>query len=439
MLTYYLKLALLRCRQNITVILLLAATMAVGIASCMTTLTIFTAVSGDPVPGISSNLHVVTMDAREVIDRTNNGYLEPDGYLGLTDAKAIVDAHQATRQVALAQSYTRLSNGDDTRSDEALGLMAYGAALESIGATLKYGRSWTSAEELAHSPVIVIDTDVAHRLFGEENAVGRRVKVGDRVFDVIGVFSPWVPRTQFLDIHRNTGTVVGKSEQFLVPLEAALEANIGPLTTGECGKDAAIVSFQSTQVKSCRWLEVWVTLNSESAIAAYHQFLSNYGNAQRVAGRFAYAPQAKLFDAKAWMKSNRVVPNDVLLNVLLAGAFLFLCMVNVVGLLVARFRRRTSDVAIRRALGAPRHELFRQHFIEAAVLSGFGCIFALPLTWLGLWVVRIQPVPYAQAANLDPVTLVALLMLSLGIGALVGILPAWDICRLSPALQIKRA
>jgi putative ABC transport system permease protein len=439
MFSYYLKLALLRCRQNITVLVLLAVTMAVGIASCMTTLTIFTAVSGEPMPGVSPGLYIVTMDAREAVERNNNGYAEPDGYLNLTDARALVDGHRAVRQVALAQSYTRVANTDDTKSAEALGLIAYGTALESIGAQLKYGRTWTPAEEAAHSPVIVIDTDVAHRLFGMDNAVGQRVTMGDRIFDVIGVFSSWVPRTQFLDIHRNTGTVVGKNEQFLVPLDAALEANVAPLTTGECGKDAAIVSFQSTEVKRCRWLEVWVTLNSDAAVTAYQQFLANYAQTQRAAGRFVYPPQAKLFQTQAWMQSNRVVPNDVLLNVLLAGAFLFLCMVNVAGLLIARFRKRSSDVAIRRALGAQRRELFAQHLIEAALLCGFGCILALPLTWLGLWIVRIQPVPYAEAANLNPLTLFALLVLSLGVGTLVGVLPAWDICRLSPALQIKRA
>lgn len=439
MFSYYLKLALLRCRQNIMVLMLLAVTMAVGIASCMTTLTIFAAVSGDPMPGISSSMYIVTMDTRETVERDNNGYSQPDGYLNLIDAKALVDERRAARQVALAQSYTKVGNADNGKSAQAMGLLAYGMARDSIGARLKYGRAWTSAEEQSHAPVIIIDAEVARRLFDTENAVGRRVTMGDRTFDVIGVFLPWVPRTQFLDIHRNTGTVVGKSEQFLVPVDAALEAKVAPLTTGECGKEAAIVSFQSTEVARCRWLEVWVTLHSESGLAAYQRFLANYGDAQHAAGRFAYKPQARLFQTDAWMRANRVVPNDVLLNVVLAGAFLFLCMINVAGLLVARFRKRSADVAIRRALGARRRELFNQHLIEAAVLCGFGCMLALPLTWLGLWIVRIQPVPYAEAANLDLVTLSALLLASLGAGMLVGVLPAWDICRLSPALQIKRA
>ena len=70
-------------------------------------------------------------------------------------------------------------------------------------------------------------------------------------------------------------------------------------------------------------------------------------------------------------------------------------------------------------------------------IAAFCGVLALPLTWLGLWIVRMQPVSYAEAARFSPDVFGILFVLSLAVGLLVGILPAWRVCRLPPALQIK--
>lgn len=439
MFRYYLDLAWRRCRQGPSMVLLLTFTMAIGIASCMTALTIFSALSGEPLPGISPHLQVVTMDAREALNSKDNDYSQPDSYLTLLDAKALVDARRARQQVALAQSYILVGRSDGKQSDQVHGLMAEGALLDILGVSLRHGRSWTAAEQAAQVPVVVIDSELAVKLFGKENAVGQSVSMGTREFRVIGVSAPWKPRTQFLDLPRNQGNVLGTPEQFFVPAQAALAAGVGPLTAGKCGEGSAVVSFQSAEVEKCRWLEVWVALDSSSAVSAYQQFVAGYANAQHAAGRFAYPPKARLFGVRGWMKSNQVVPDDVGLNLALAGAFLLLCLVNVAGLLAARFLRRQADVTIRRALGASRRDVFAQHLVETGVLGLFGGVLALPLTWLGLWIVRMQPVAYADAANFSPSAFAVLLLLSLAVGLVVGILPAWRVCRQPPAMQIKLA
>ena len=112
MFRYYLDLAWRRCRQSLSMVVLLTLTMAIGIASCMTALTIFSALSGEPLPGISPHLQVVTMDAREAVDKDSSDYDKPDSYLNLIDAKALVDAQRARQQVALAQSYTLVGRPD---------------------------------------------------------------------------------------------------------------------------------------------------------------------------------------------------------------------------------------------------------------------------------------------------------------------------------------
>jgi putative ABC transport system permease protein len=436
---YYLQLALRRCRQNVPMVLLLVLTMAIGIASSMTAMTIFRALSGAPLPGVSPYLYVATMDAREELDKDNPDYKKPESLLKLSDAKALVDAHRAPLQAAVAQSLAQLGNPDGKTSTQAYGLMAYGAALQTFGVSLRYGRPWTDAEQASNAPVMVIDTHVAQKLFGTDDAVGRSVTLGQRSFRVVGVIASWAPRVQIFNLGQAAGSVMGQDMNFFVPAQASLDAGVGPFTSGDCGQGAPVISFQSATVTRCRWMEAWARLDSPAQLAAYEQFLSGYANAQREAGRFVYPAQTKLFGTQAWMTQNHVVPDDVHLNLMLAGGFLLLCLVNVAGLLAARFLRRQGDVAVRRALGASKRDVFVQHLVETGVLGLAGGVAALPLTWLGLWIVRMQPVSYADAAHFNAGAFVILFVLSVAVGLLVGVLPAWRVCRQPPALQFKLA
>lgn len=439
MFRYYLQLAFARCRRSPAMVALVVLTMAIGIAACMTALTIFSALEGEPLPGISHHLYVVTMDAREVVDRNNgdNAYALPDSLLKLRDAKALIDTQRAVTQVALATSRPEIVAPDGKMSYVVNGLLAYGPVLEQLGVPLRFGRPWTGSEQASRAPVVVIDSHLAQKLFGTEDAVGRSVEINRREFRVIGVTAPWKPRTNFVDATRAEGP--GQTVQMFLPTGAALDAGVGPELSGECGNSAINVTFGSVDVNACRWLEVWVALPTLGSVDAYSRFLAGYASIQHEAGRFVYPPHAALYGTRAWMALNHVIPGDVSLNVILAGAFLVLCMINVAGLLTARFLRRQADVAIRRALGASWRQVFTQHLVESGLLGLAGGVLALPLTLLGMWIVRKQPVSYAPAAHFSPGVFIALLALSLVVGMVVGILPAWRVCRLPPAIQIKQA
>ncbi len=437
MFVYYLQLALRRCRKSPAMVVLLVLTMAIGIASTMTAMTIFHALSADPLPGISDHLYVVTMDSRGADAGDSGPYDAPTSLLKLRDARALVDAHRAPGQVAAAWSLARLGTPDGKQSVQAVGLMGYGSLLATFGVPLRYGRPWTAAEQVAHDPVIVIDAKLAEKLFGKADAVGRSVTFGSRQFRVIAVTASWKPRVKFLGLVHHDNDPVGQELQFFVPVDAALDAGVGPFMSGKCPKGSTTIRFQSAKVERCRWLETWVALDTPAQVAAYQHFLTGYAQAQHDAGRFVHAPRARLYGTRAWMDINHAVPNDVSLNLMLAGGFLLLCMVNVAGLLAARFLRRQGDTAIRRALGASRRHVFAQHMIEAGLLGLAGGLLALPLTLLGLWVVRMQPVGYAAAAQFSVAVFIGLLLLSLVVGLVVGVLPAWRVCRQPPALQIK--
>lgn len=434
---YYLDLARRRFRQAPAMVVLLVLTMAIGIAACMTAMTIFNALSGDPLPGISDHLYVVTMDARGVDAQDTAAYDSPESLLTPRDARALVDAHRARQQVAVAWSLAQLGTPDGKQSAQAVGLMGHGPLLTTFGVPLRHGRPWTVSEQATHDPVIVIDSKLAEKLFGSNHVVGRSVTFGSRQFRVIAVTAPWKPRVKFLGLAHHGNDPVGQELQFFVPMGAALDAGVGPFMAGKCPKSSATFRFQSAEVEQCRWLETWVALDTPAQVATYERFVAGYAQAQHDAGHFVHAPRSRLYGTHAWMDLNHAVPDDVSLNLMLAGGFLLLCMVNVAGLLAARFLRRQGNTAIRRALGASRRHVFVQHIVESGLLGLIGGVLALPLTLLGLWVVRMQAVSYAAAAQFSVTAFIGLALLSLAVGLLVGVLPAWRVCRQPPALTIK--
>jgi putative ABC transport system permease protein len=113
------------------------------------------------------------------------------------------------------------------------------------------------------------------------------------------------------------------------------------------------------------------------------------------------------------------------------------CLVNTVGLMLAKFLRRSPELGVRRALGASRREVFMQLLVESGVIGLTGGIAGLLLSLVGLWLVRKQPSDYAALAHLDLPMLLATFLLAVGASLLAGLLPAWRACQVTPALQLK--
>ena len=148
-------------------------------------------------------------------------------------------------------------------------------------------------------------------------------------------------------------------------------------------------------------------------------------------------PFPRLTGVMAWLSQRKVVPSDIQLQVWLAFGFLAVCLTNTVGLLLAKCLRRSGEIGVRRALGAPRRQIFLQFLVEAGTLGVVGGVLGLALTWIGLWVVRQNPSDYAQLARLDWQMLATTLGVSLAASVLAGLLPAWRACQITPAIQLK--
>ncbi|MEW9624299.1 ABC transporter permease [Rhodanobacter geophilus] len=430
---YYLDLALRSLRRNKALTALMVVAIALGIGASMTTLTVLHVLSGDPVPGRSGTLYYPQVDPRD-----NSGIMpgaEPPMQLTEIDGFNLLRARRADRQALMTGGAVPVQP-DSTAIDPFYVEARYTTAdfFAMFGAPFRYGHGWDAADDEAKARDVVIGSELNERLFGGANSVGRTLRVADSLFRIVGVLDEWAPSPHFYDL--NTGSY-GYAEQVFIPLRTALDLHVDHNGSTDCWGNGTGGVGHIYPSSSCVWMQFWVQLDTPAKAADYKQFLVHYSEQQKALGRFVKAPNVRLRNLMQWLAYWQVVPDDVRVQTGLAFGFLLVCLVNTVGLMLAKFLRRAGELSVRRALGASRRALFAQLLVESGVVGLVGGVGGLLLAVLGLWVVRHRPSDYAALAHLDPAMLLTTFLLALGASLLAGLLPAWRACQVAPALQLK--
>src|SRR5258708_30458444 len=86
---------------------------------------------------------------------------------------------------------------------------------------------------------------------------------------------------------------------------------------------------------------------------------------------------------------NEVVGNQNKIQVVLALTFLGICVLNTLGLLLTKFMSAAPLSGIRRALGATRGDVIRQHLMEVTLLGVFAGFVGIGMAAIGLRLIRM--------------------------------------------------
>ncbi|OOG47912.1 ABC transporter permease [Rhodanobacter sp. C01] len=430
---YYLDLALRSLTRSKVLTALMVLAIGLGIGASMTMITVLHVMSGDPLPGRSNQLYYPQLDPLPL--KYQQSAYGPDPRLNFTwpDAMALLAAHRAERQAAMAGGALLVRPAQTgLRPFYVDGRYATTDFFAMFGVTFLRGQGWSGADDDGRARVVVLSEKLSRKLFGTNDSVGRTVRFGDADLRVIGVSADWQPQPMFYA--DASAKVFDDADQFFLPLSTALD-----LKFDTNSNQSSWSSFEG-DMKSpvLTWLQVWVQLKDAGQVAAYRQFLIDYSAQQKALGRFERPPtQARLYGLMSWLDRQNLVPADVRLQLWLALGFLLVCMINIVALLLAKFLRRSGEVSVRRALGARRRDIFLQFGIESAVIGLAGGVLGLVIAQLGLWSVRHRPDDYAHLAQMDVSMLIGTFVLAVLASVLAGLLPAWRACRVAPALQLK--
>jgi putative ABC transport system permease protein len=300
-----------------------------------------------------------------------------------------------------------------------------------------HGGAWSAAQDADKAPVMVMSKALAEKVFGAADPVGQRVRMEDTEFQVIGVLDTWKPLPRYYRlINGNGGAFAGEDDVF-IPFSTAVGLEMGNSGNNNCSGDGPAPGWQGWLDSECTWIQFWFEGASAADRKPLHDYLDAYVTEQKKLARFPRPLNNRLRDVPAWMEYLEVVRRDSKLSTWLSLGFLLVCLVNTVGLLLAKFAARSGEIGVRRALGASRGEIFRQYLTEAGVVGVVGGVLGLALSFGGLWLISLQSDSMAAVAKMDWVMLATTLGLSLLASVVAGLLPTWRACQVAPALQLK--
>ena len=437
MLRYYLKLGLLSIRANPALSGLMVAAIAIGIGACMTIVTVRHVMADNPIEHRNDVLYHVQLDnwnPNEPYDEPN----EPPEQVTYLDSTALHTAGRAHRQTIMFKSGRVVQPEDEE-------ILPF---LETVRATsadffamfdvpFLYGSGWDATADRAEERVVVLSRAINDRLFGGADTVGRTLMMNNEPHRIVGVLDEWRPVPKFYDLNNNP---YEGPEEIYAPFSTAVAGEWGSYGNNSCWKPVEETGYEGYLGSECIWIQMWVELSSDADREAYAQFLDDYVMQQKQLGRFQRELNNRLSTPREWMVNQEVVDDMVGVLMAISILFLFVCLLNTIGLLLAKVIRRRNDISLRRALGASRAELFKQYIVEAGMIGAAGGVAGIGMTWIGLRGIEnvfsgYDFIEYLVTMDWQMVGLAVALAIVSALGA--ALYPTWRACSVSPATTLR--
>ncbi|MEM9304546.1 MAG: ABC transporter permease, partial [Pseudomonadota bacterium] len=427
---YNLRLAWQSIRRNPVLSALMVAAIAVGIGASMSTITVYWMGSKNPFPQGNERIYHVQLDSYPVGPRYEPGQ-EPPDQMSYTDATNLLADDRGDRQVASFKTSMALRpDNPDVRPFMTLVRATSRDFFEVFEVPFLFGSGWDPSADDDAARVAVLSRETNDRVFGGENSVGRTLRTDVGEFQVIGVIDEWNPQPKFYDM---TNGAFNDAEDLFIPFSNVAPLELGRAGNTNCGGGPPINSFSDFLASECVWISYWVELGESMSASEYRSYLEGYIAQQKELGRFERESNYRLRDVREWLIEEEVVDGSIKAMVWLSVLFLVVCLLNTVGLILAKFLGRSPQIALRRALGASRTALLQQHLVEVVMIGAIGGVLGAGLAWLGLLGIRALMDSTNAYLYMDWTMVGAAILLAMASAAVAGLYPAIRIGRIAPA------
>ncbi len=264
---------------------------------------------------------------------------------------------------------------------------------------------------------VVLTEKFSGILFGKENPVGKIIKIGSGEFEVTAIVQ---------DIPSNT--------HFHFDLVASMESH-------------PWIKQAEENVWSGISFHTYIRLKEGSSAVALENkmknLLNNFPNDPKGFGKNLSLKLQPL--ASIHLNSNlkfELLPNGsiaiVYLFITIAILVLVVAIVNYVNLATARYAQRLKEVGVRKVMGANRTQLLTQFISESLLVAFVSFLTAIVLIELARPLLQsISDVNYFSLRPYDGLVLIPFLFVTLFIGFLSGILPAFILSSIQPVKLFK--
>lgn len=433
---YHLRLARMSLMKQPLLTALMIGAIGVGVGACMTVTTLFYTMSKDPIPEKSDQLFAVRVDSWGVDEPYDDDQPEEAPWqLTHRDAMALLDSPIPTRHAAMRKAvYTVIPQNTDLAPFLTLSRMTGRDFFEMFNVPFLYGGTWDRLADDNAENVVVLSKETNDKLFGGEDSTGREARFGSEAFTVVGVIDDWQPAILFYDVNNGPTNDV---EDVFMPFSITDRREVAGSGNTNCWKDEQIDTYFDLLQSECVYVQFWAELQNDRQVSDYQNWLNQYTDEQKALGRFERPTNNRLSTVTEWLEIQEVVDDELLVVMSIAALFLIACLSNTIGLLLARFVAKAPVISLRRALGASKSVIFRQHLVEVGLVGFAGGVLGLGLSWLGLIGVRnlLRESDLLTQLNLELVAMTIVIAIASAIVA--GLYPTWRICQMSPASYLK--
>lgn len=447
--------AVLSFKRHRLLTILAVLGMATGISTCMVTITMYRALSHNPIIWKNDRLYAVAIDSKSDEKKSRQEDTHPNDppkQLTYRDAKALFASEIPLRKVRMYQGSQILDPlQKNIKPFRVTARLTSADFFPMFDAPFKYGNGWTGRADIAPDPVVVISNRINDKIFSGENSIGRAIQLNGVNYRIIGVLGNWMPQPRFYDL--TFGGAVLPPEDIFLPFLWGEVREINSSGSVQCNasKSSSFSTYHELINAECSWIQFWVEFSKNSERLEFSQFMDSYVLEQKKIGRLPRPLNNRLFSVGDWLIFNEVVDKNTVIEIVVSALFLIVCLFNTISLILVRLLSVAPINALRRALGATRVDIFRQHLIEITMISLAGGMLGSLGAVVGLWTIRNFAIQVIAGYDNNPDLIVmlhgltnfdgAMLLVTLGLsllaGFLAGLYPALRISMIPPAKYLK--
>ncbi|MBL8029872.1 MAG: ABC transporter permease [Candidatus Doudnabacteria bacterium] len=272
---------------------------------------------------------------------------------------------------------------------------------------LSKGRFYSMAEDTGGAQVIILGSQLAEDLFRDENPLDKLVRIGELNFQVIGVYEP-------------RGGLGGNEDSVIyMPINTAQKKLLG----------IDYLLFAIVEVKD---QDLAAATAEDIRLVMRHNHNIDADNPDK--DDFFVQTQADALNT-----FNTIFNGITILLIAIAAIALIVGGVGIMNIMYVVVTERTSEIGLKKALGAKENDILNEFLIESVLVTVLGGIMGiLAGAFLG-WIVSL----IAKSANLAWTFSVPLYSIAIGfgvsasIGMIFGVLPARAASKLDPVEAMR--
>jgi len=315
--------------------------------------------------------------------------------LTIEDAEALRRISQVEATMPVAFGNARVEHGERGRS-----VLVYGVTSDVPRVwkfSVRHGTFLPEGDPRHGSPLVVLGIKLKREVFGDDNALGERVRIGGRPFRVIGVMEP---KGQFLQLDLDDTAFIPVSEALrLFNRDDLIEIDV--VYRNATAKDTVVRDIKRVLIDRHQGEEDFTITTQDTMLSTLDRIISVVTSAVGAIGGISLVVGAIGILTMMWISVNE----------------------------------STGEIGLLRALGARRRQVLAFFLLQAALLATAGGAFGIAA---GIGVARLLKLALPRLPVNTPVAYVfAALALSFAVGLLSGVLPARRAAGLDPVEALR--